>query len=118
MQRQRLEPAPDRSSTYHSCIHNLSPIVLVGDSTNAFVVTLCERHVVVLANSLKYQKRRRAFSAIRHQVRSPRHNPIAVPRIEEDLLNRFTQKQSQAPFDNVERVTDRAMGMPRNGLRW
>lgn len=78
---------------------------------------LHERNVIVLANALKDEKRCGVFPTIGDKVRTPRSDRIGIPGAKPHPLLRFAQEQPDLSLDNVERILNRAVAMPRHLLR-
>src|SRR5262245_33381562 len=77
-----------------------------------------ERDVVVLADALEHEKRRRDLAAVRDQMRTARYHTIGLTRTEPHFLFRVAQEEPDRPLDDVERILDVAVVMPWHALRW
>ena len=77
---------------------------------------LHERNVIVLADALQNEEGRRALSAIGDEVRPARPNRIGVTGAEMHLLLGLAQEELEASLNDVERILNMGMVMPRHLL--
>lgn len=75
-----------------------------------------ERHVIVLADALEHEERRGAVASIGDQMRTARPDGIGVAGTEPHLLLGLPQEQSEASLQDVERILDLAVAVPRHVL--
>jgi hypothetical protein len=75
---------------------------------------LCQRNVIVLTDTLKYEERRcRTFTVIGNEVRAHWTDSIDIARVEPHLFFWLTQEKPNAPFENVEGILNVRVTMPR-----
>ena len=74
-----------------------------------------EHHLA--ADALKHEERCGIIPAIGDKVRTARSDRIGIPRAKPHLLLRFAQEQPDPSLDDVERILNIAVEMPRHLLR-
>src|SRR5262249_8795186 len=77
---------------------------------------LNQRHVIIFADALQNQKCRGGVSSIRHQMRPPSLDAIAGTRRESKFFVRVLQKQADISLDDIERIINVVVKMPRDFL--
>ena len=78
---------------------------------------LRKRDVIVLADALKHEERRRALPTVTNEVRSSRSDRINLAGAEQHFLLGFAQEESDLSYEDVECILDVAVIMPRHLLR-
>src|SRR5581483_174389 len=84
------------------------------DTANLPSSLLYEWNVIVFADTLKHQKRCRAIPAIDDKMWAARLNRISLTRAKPHLLLRLAQEHPDVSFDNVKRILNIAVVMPRH----
>ena len=77
---------------------------------------LSQRHKIVLAHTLEDEKYRGCVTGIGDQMRAARPDGIGVAGAEPHLLLGLAQEQAEASLQDVERILDIAVAVPRHVL--
>src|SRR3954471_15840072 len=70
---------------------------------------LHQRHVIVFAHALQYEKSGGTLAAVDDQMRAPRHNGVSLANLQYDFLFRLAYEQANRAFEHVKRIADVAV---------
>jgi hypothetical protein len=73
--------------------------------------------VIILAAALKHEEGRRPLPAVGDLVRATRPDTVSIAGAEPRYFLRLAQREPEMPLDDVERILDVAVAMPRHLLR-
>ena len=76
-----------------------------------------EWHKVIRADALQIEKCRRGLARVSHQVRSSGAHGVGLARRQLDRLDRLAQNEPHPPLQDVKRVLDVGVAVPRDLLR-
>src|ERR1041384_7499892 len=78
---------------------------------------IAKRDVVVFADALEDEEGRRTVTAVGDEVRAGGADGVGLAGAEPHLLRRVAQEDADVPLDDVERVVDVRVVVPRHLLR-
>ena len=102
----------ERAPVVTSSIRNVS-----GMPADASSEPSNQRHVVVVAHPLQHQERHRGVAGVGDEMRAARADGMALPGLQAQILLGILQKETHLPLQDIERVADMGVRVPRHRLR-